>query len=221
MDHVSVGRFSRSESQGTETRRQQPDAEGGATVLDLLEREDRALRHIFADLRTTEGQSVEERAEYGDLAKSLIRRVSSREAALVDVEKAVADVPELSAILHRFEQQRVARRRSLDRVEKMSRGVQSIILNTGQEFDAELTELTQLVGTEIDWDLDEAVPAVRHALERRGRMSDLSSATTVARRAPTNLSPDGPRWYEGAPLISRIIAIYDSLRDFPRARHKH
>jgi hypothetical protein len=190
------------------------------SALDLLEHEDRALRQIFADLRASKGDSVEARAQYGDLAKSLIRRVSAREAALVDLEKVATDVPELSAITRRLEQQRVPRRDALDRVEKMSRGVQGINLNTGQDFDGELSQLTQIVGSEIDWDLEEVVPAVRHALEKH-ELTDLHSASEVSKRAPTNLSPNGPRWYETAPVISRIVATYDRLRDFPRARHKH
>jgi hypothetical protein len=41
------------------------------------------------------------------------------------------------------------------------------------------------------------------------------------RHAPTSLSPEGPRWYERAPVISRLLTIYDRLRDFPRAsRHR-
>jgi hypothetical protein len=191
------------------------------SALDLLEHEDRALRQIFAELRASKGDSVEARAEYGDLAKSLIRRVSAREAALVDLEKVATDVPELSAITRRLEQQRVPRRDALDRVEKMSRGVQGMNLNTGQDFDGELSQLTQIVGSEIEWDLEEVVPAVRHALEKQDRLADLHSASEVSKRAPTNLSPDGPRWYETAPVISRIVATYDRLRDFPRARHKH
>jgi hypothetical protein len=29
-----------------------------------------------------------------------------------------------------------------------------------------------------------------------------------------NLNPDGPRWWERAPIISRAITLYDRLRDF-------
>jgi hypothetical protein len=190
-------------------------ADGNA--LDLLEEEDLRLRAAFGQLRATSVASVEQRAEYGDLAKSVIRRVATREAALVDVAHVAADVSELGAVTDRLAQQATIRRPSLHRVEKMSRGVHGINLNTGQDFDKEFTELMQIVGSEIEWDLDEAVPAVRRALEQRGRVGELSSAHKVVQHAPTQLDPGGARWYERAPLISRLITMYDQLRDFPRA----
>jgi hypothetical protein len=186
-------------------------------ALDLLEREDIALRQAFGQVRSTHGSAVEQRAEYGDMAKSVIRRVATREAALVDVAAVVSTVPELESIAHRLEQHTAVRRQAIDRVEKLSRGVQGINLNTGQDFDKELTELMQIVGSEIEWDLDEAIPALRKTLDERGKSDDLTEASTLAKRAPTNLNPAGPRWYERAPFVARLIAVYDHLRDFPKA----
>jgi hypothetical protein len=186
------------------------------TALDLLEREDIALRSIFGQVGAHTSGSVEERAEYGDLAKTVIRRVATREAALVDVAKVVADLPELDALSYHLEQQSPVRRRALDTVEKMSRGVQGINLNTGQDFDTEFTRLMQIVGSEIEWDLDQGIPAARDVLERQDKLDQLTSADKVAKRAPTNLSPVGPRWYEHMPIISNVISLYDRLRDFPR-----
>ena len=55
----------------------------------------------------------------------------------------------------------------------MSRGVQGVNLNTGQHFDEEIVELEQIVGTEIEWELGEAIPRIRHALKlRRGGRDD-------------------------------------------------
>jgi len=186
---------------------------GDGSALDLLEREDIALRQEFGKVRSTHGPDVEQRAQYGDLAKSVIRRVAKREAALVDVAAVVSNMPELEAIANRMEQHTAVRRQAIDRVEKLSRGVQGINLNTGQDFDKEFTELMQIVGSEIEWDLDEAIPALRRSLDEH----DLTSASTLAKRAPTNLNPDGPKWYERAPFVARVIAVYDHLRDFPKA----
>jgi hypothetical protein len=191
-------------------------AESG-TALDLLEREDIELRSIFGQVRAAQGWSVEDRADYGDLAKTVIRRVATREAALVDVASVAGQVPALEALTERIEQLSSIRREALDKVEKMSRGVQGINLNTGQDFDKEFSALMQIVGSEIEWDLDEAIPAVRSALEQHDKVGDLTSADKVAKRAPTNLSPKGPRWYERAPVLSRFISTYDRLRDFPHA----
>ncbi len=206
-------RFAGFEQLGVEMRSEH----GDGNALDLLEREDIALRQAFGKVRTTRGPAVEERADYGDLAKSVIQRVATREAALVDVASVVSGVPELETLSHRLEHHSAVRRQVIDRVEKMSRGVQGINLNTGQDFDTEFTEMMQIVGSEIEWDLDEAIPALRKALEEQGRSGALTSAATVAKRAPTNLSPAGPRWYERAPVLARLIAVYDRLRDFPRA----
>jgi hypothetical protein len=181
-----------------------------------LEREDLALRSVFGQVGVNRGRSVEERAEYGDLAKSVIRHVSTREAALVDVTKVASDHPELDALSAHLAHQSVTRRQALDRVERMSRGIQGINLNTGQDFDSEFTTLIQIVGAEIEWDLDEVIPAMRSALEQQSD-GELSNAGTLARRAPTHLHPDGPRWYEHAPIISNMLSLYTRLRDFPTA----
>jgi hypothetical protein len=95
--------------------------------------------------------------------------------------------------------------------------VQGINLRTGQPFDAAVEELMQVVGTEIEWDLDEAIPALGASLQRTHREDELKSAKHLRTHAPTNLDPRGPRWYERAPVISRLLTVYDHLRDFPRA----
>ena len=107
-----------------------------ATALDQLERENRELQRIFAELDAHRSASVEDRAEYGKLVKKLIRHVAIREAALVDVGLAIEHVPSLPTKAERLRQGTEQRRTVIDRVEKMSRGVQGINLNTGQNFDA-------------------------------------------------------------------------------------
>jgi hypothetical protein len=104
----------------------------------------------------------------------------------------------------------------------MSRGVQGINLRTGQDFDAEIEELIQLVGTEIEWDLGEAIPELRASLKQSHREQELKSARHVRRHAPAKLDPGGTRWYERAPVISRFLTVYDHLRDFPKSsRRRH
>jgi hypothetical protein len=165
----------------------------------LLENEDLELRELFGELRQRRGRSVEDRAEYGDIAKEIVRHVATREAALVEVSNVAAQDPQLSEFASR-----------------MSRGVQGINLRTGQDFGSEMEELIQLVGTEIEWELGAALPELRGSLRQTDREDALKSASHVRRHAPTNLSPQGPRWWERAPVISRLITVYDHLRDFPR-----
>ena len=104
----------------------------------------------------------------------------------------------------------------VDRVEKMSRGVQGINLRVGQDFEGDMHELMQIVGTEIEWDLGVALPEIEGSLRRSHLDEQLKSADHVAKHAPTNLDPAGPRWRERAPVISRLITLYDHLRDLPR-----
>jgi hypothetical protein len=187
-----------------------------SNALELLENEDLELRELFGELRQRRGRSVEDRAEYGDIAKEIVRHVATREAALVEVSNVAAQDPQLSEFASRIDFGMRVRRPQLDRVERMSRGVQGINLRTGQDFGSEMEELIQLVGTEIEWELGAALPELRGSLRQTDREDALKSARHVRRHAPTNLSPQGPRWWERAPVISRLITVYDHLRDFPR-----
>lgn len=185
-------------------------------ALELLESEDLELRELFGELRQRRGTSVEDRAEYGDIAKEIVRHVATREAALQDVSQVAAHDPQLTECVSRIDLGMHQRRSQIDVVERMSRGVQGINLRVGQDFDAEMEELIQLVGTEIEWELGEALPELRGSLLQTDREEELKSARDVRRHAPTSLSPRGPRWWERAPVISRLITAYDHLRDFPR-----
>jgi hypothetical protein len=193
-----------------------PQTSGSA--LDLLEREDLELRRLFAVLRQHRGTSVEDRADYGHAAKDVIRHIATREAALVEVAESVTGRPGLEPVSARMQDSFGTRRRHIDRVEKMSRGVQGINLNVGQDFDDEVQELERIVGTEIEWELGEAIPQIQHALSDAEDADQMKSAHYLQKHAPTNLEPSGPRWIERAPVISRLLTVYDHLRDFPRRR---
>ena len=162
------------------------------------------------------GSSVEERAEYGDLAKAAIRHLATREAASIDVAKVTSIDPNLQVITERFEASFHVHRPYIDRVEKMSRGVQGINLRIGQDFESDMQGLIQIVGTEIEWELAEALPAIKGSLQRPYVEEQLKTAEHLSKHAPTNLDPERPRWRERAPVLSRLITVYDHLRDFPR-----
>jgi hypothetical protein len=190
-------------------------------ALELLQREGKELRRLFGAVEAARADSVRGRAVYGDLAKDIIQHLATREAALVEVTRHVAGVSELKDVAASLDADSSTRRRLLDRLEKMSRGVQGINLNTGQDFDGVLQQVIDTLDPEIERDLTEIVPAVRAWLSRPDEEDPFKSADYVSRHAPTSLSPSGPQWYERAPIISRILTIYDRLRDFPRAeRHR-
>ncbi len=187
-------------------------------ALDLLENEDLELRRLFTVLRNHRGLSIEDRAEYGDAAKEVIRHLATREAALVAVAGAIADRPELSTVAEEMQGRLGRRRRHIDRLERMSRGVQGINLKFGQDFDDEMQKVEQIIGTEIEWDVNEGIPRVEHALAESDEMESLKTAQYVEKHAPTKLDPRGPRWFERAPVTSRLLTIYDRMRDFPLGR---
>jgi len=190
------------------------------TALDLLEREDRELLQLFSDLEAAQEPDVESRARYGDLAKNLIRHVATREAALVDVSTALKGLEGTEGEWSALEGNGNDRRQAIDEVERMSRGVQGINLNAGQDFEGALSALTDLLEPEIDRDLHHLIPHLRRTLTPQEANAVFHSAAHVARHAPTRLSPKGPAWYERAPFVSRLLSIYDRLRDYPTASRR-
>ena len=193
------------------------EAKKDEDALDLLEREDVELRRLFSKVEEARSDTVLGRSAYGDASKEIVQHLATREAALVEVGRKIAHVAELGGAVVSLDADSPTRRELLNRLEKMSRGVQGINLNTGQDFDGVLQQVIETVGPEIERDLAESVPAVRSWLTKSGDEDPLESADHVVRHAPTSLSPQGPRWYERAPIISRVLTIYDRLRDYPAA----
>ena len=190
------------------------------SALDLLEREDRELLQLFSDLAASRGTSVESRARYGDLAKNLIRLVATREAALVDVSTALEGLEVAERERAALERDTSERRQAIDTVERMSRGVPGMNLNSGQDFDGALSALIDILERRIERDLRVSIPALRRLLTSEQADAAFHSAAHVARHAPTKLNPKGPAWYERAPFVSRIVTLYDRLRDFPAASRR-
>jgi hypothetical protein len=146
---------------------------GRDSAVDLLEDEDLELRRLFTRLHATRGDSVVERAEYDDLVVRTLRHVSAREAALTEVTRVLSTEGGLRWLASRYQRTRPKQRRMFERLQRMSRGAQTADLNQRGDFDAQLHDLVQLLGTEIEWDLDEALPAIRGVLAGTGRGNEL------------------------------------------------
>lgn len=194
------------------------------TSLEVLEREDGEVRDLLEEFAETGRQleqgtqgAVDVRARHGDLAKRLIRQVAQREAALVDVMASIQDVDALRGVRLRLEEGTQARREAIDRMETMARGVQGVQLNEGQDFDGAVRQLAAVLRPEIDFELGEAIPAIRREVPPDERAQRFHDERYIDHHAPTNLSPKGPRWYERAPIVSRVLTVFDHLRDYPRA----
>ena len=187
------------------------------TSLDVLIRENRILTDLFQQIDTSRQSSVVSRYDYGNAAKQVIRHLATRQSCLMDVGNVIAKVPALEATAARMIGRAKDRRTAINEVGDMSRSIQSMYLNQGQDFDTPLTALIGAVNTEIDWESRAAIPLIERTLDAEERSTLFASARYVDRHAPTRLSVSGPRWWEHAPVFSRLVTIYDHLRDHPRA----
>ncbi len=184
--------------------------------LDVLENEDVRLLDLFRGIALSRGASVEERYEYGNVAKEILRHLAIRQASLVNVAEVISSVPELRSIATRMIDRATQRRRAIDEANKMARAVQPVALNEGQDFDLVLEPLIAAVTTEIEWELAGALATIRATIPERVR-GRLRSAHYVRHHAPPHLSDKGPRWIEQAPVVSRLLTLYGHVQDFPRA----
>jgi hypothetical protein len=194
---------------------------GVSTAFDVLVHEDCALKDLFAQIERNRGGSVEQHYQYGNLAKQLLRRLATRESSLVDVVAGISNVPALHQLAIRMTAQDSERRELFDQLENMSHGIQGIWLNTGQDFDKPLCELMDLLSPEIEWELSEALPFIRRSMTVGDTARLFGDANYVRHHAPLRLDPSGPRWYEHAPVVSRILTLIEHLRDAPRAARGH
>ena len=105
-------------------------------------------------------------------------RCRLREAALVDVAKAVASLPALDAISAQLAQP------VGDPPPRHRPGGADVTGHRRHQSEyrpglrRRIPTLMQIVGSEIEWDLDEVIPAVRSALSARRGRADLTSATS-------------------------------------------
>jgi short-subunit dehydrogenase len=187
------------------------------TSLDVLENEDERLLGLIQGIAITRGSAVEERYEHGNLAKEILRHLAVRESSLVNVGAVISSVPELRTIGSRMASRAPERRGAIDEATRMARAVQPVALNEGQDFDGVFDPFLDAERQEIEWELSDAIPAMRKAIPEEDARKRFRSARYVRRHAPTFFSTRGPRWYEQAPVVSRLLTIYEHMNDFPRA----
>lgn len=56
-----------------------------------------------------------------------------------------------------------------------------------------MQDLMQIVGTEIEWELGEELPAIKGSLQRSHVDEQLKTADHISKHSPTNLDPERPR----------------------------
>jgi hypothetical protein len=189
------------------------------TSLDLLEAENFLLRDLFEQLDIHRGPSIEDRYDHGNLAKLIIRHLAIRQSSLMNVASAISPILSLRSTSARMLNGGTDRRRAYDDIGDLAREVPVMSLNQGQDFDGPLLSLIDAVAPELDWELTEAIPFIRGSLSTEDVATLFRSARYAKRHAPTKLRIKGPRWYERAPIISRLVTVYDHLKDFPASNH--
>lgn len=189
------------------------------TSLDLLERENTLLLGLFDQIDECRGSSVEDRYDHGNLAKQVIQHLAIRQSSLMNVGAAISPFLSLRSIGERMIEGGTDRRAAYDEVGDLARDVEVMNLNQGQDFDGPLIDLIGAVKPEMDWELTEAIPLIRRSLHEVDTANVFCTSRYATRHAPTKLSVKGPQWYERAPMISRVVTMYDRIKDFPASNH--
>jgi len=189
------------------------------TSLDLLQSENLILGDLFDQIDEHRGPSVEDRYDYGNLAKRVINHLALRQSALMNVATAILPIPELHLTGIRMKDRGTTRRVDFDEVGDLARDVSVMDLNQGQDFDGPLGTLIEAASREMDWELSEAIPLIRRSLNAENLDSLFSSAQYIRHHAPTTLSTSGPRWYEHAPIISRVLTVFGHMKNYMATDH--
>jgi hypothetical protein len=190
------------------------------TSLDLLESENIVLLDLFKRIDECRGPSVEDRYDYGKLAKQVIRHLAIRQSSLMNVASGISSTASLRLISNRMSKGGIDRRVAYDEVGDLARNVEIMNLNQGQDFDAPFMALIDAVAPELDWEITEAIPFIRGSLTKEDIANFFWSARYARRHAPTRLNVKGSKWYERVPIVSRFLTMYDHLKDWPASNHE-
>jgi hypothetical protein len=183
-------------------------ADGDA--IDLLDYEDRAVSEL---LRAFSDDALD-RSQHGEVVKLLVEHLAVRQAAREELADVVAAVPPLAAVERRLRAGIPERRAELRQLDELTRGVEPINVNQGQDVDAVVTRVRPALEAEIRDDLEDLVPALRRTLTDRQR-AKVPSTRYVRHHAPTHPGAHRRRWYDRVGPLARLHALYDALRGFP------
>ena len=163
------------------------DLNGRANAVDALEDEDLELRRLFARLHATRDGSVHEQAEYDDLVRRTLRHVSAREAAVTEVTRGASLEGGLRRVTSRY--LGPSRAPEADRPRREDVAAHPGCWADPREAFDDLHELVRLVGTEIEWDLDEALPAIRVVLAGTGREAEYKKSSAKKKKKKKSIKP--------------------------------
>jgi hypothetical protein len=174
-------------------------------IRDLYATWDQARRHL------REGEDVDVRWEKGSAGKLLLQHVAVRESAKESLTGRLRKVGN-DDLADRVEGDGPRRRRAIDLCDELIRGHQAITVNS-PDIDAALSDLEEIVLSELDAEVNIVLPAARRSLGPAGHRG-LPSARYVRTHSPTHPSPR-PRWHDKVGPLKALRALYDHLRGSP------
>jgi signal transduction histidine kinase len=198
------------------------DTKSADTSLDVLLNEDFYLKDLFAQIRShqfptpVDGEderlaSVLHRYRYSDLAKRALRHLAIRQAAARDVATAIRRLPELRTTADQIEERGTVCRAVINQLRDRVRKQSPMSLRGSEHFIEWLSQLIGETELSIEWELTEGLPLAIKTLHSTKWIPGFKSAAYIRGHAPTKLNPAGPRWYEYAPIVSKIVTIWDHV----------
>jgi|GEM_PF-6628743 len=181
--------------------------------LDLLVAE-KALLSLAFEL--WDAETTGDPTRRGMEAKFIIRHLAIREAARVDVVRALSSLDHPDGFAALINSDRRPMRDALFEATRMTGGTSAAQLNVGQPF----RQAMQHARTVFESDSEDGFTSICDDARAEQGLK-LHSATYIRRRAPARLNPSGPRWYERIGLIRVFHARYDFWRRSPTLQRRY
>lgn len=191
------------------------EADTKRDALDALVSQNEAIADLFKQWdSSTEllraGDDVDVRWKRGTAVKMLVEHFAVREAALGTIGDRLKPVdPSLAT---RVEGNGAERRRSIDRLDELTRGHPPISLNN-PEADGAVTELHAIFDRESAESETGLVPAIESALGPRGQRG-LPTEHWVRMHSSTHPSPE-PKWFDRIGPLKALRSAFDQFRAAP------
>jgi hypothetical protein len=191
----------------------------GDDVIDLLDREDRAIESLLAQFDSPEAH--EDHIRRANLGLELRDRLAVQDAAKQELVHATLRDAGLEELAEEIDGRGRRRRELLARLDELTAGVSArdIHVSSGEEFDRTVLDLRDLVGADLEFERQRVIPRLREVLDPQ-ELSDLGARVDkVRKRAPTHPKADTPLEHQGNRVTKRVRAVFDHLRDVPDAPH--
>lgn len=188
----------------------------GRDALDQLEYDDVALLHLLRAIEDPQHDYL----DHGRAVKVFVERLAVRQAARELIADSLASEPSLVLLASRFDLDPTSHRRTLDRLDDLTRGLRPNAVNQGQDVRVVVDELAEQLVPEIDLELTKWIPSVREHLNVAPRRTRLPRAAYVLRHCPLHPGAHPRRWYDRIGPFVWIHAVYDYLRSMPIGGYK-